>query len=388
MTLGCGARTDPLLDKPGAEQCQSTSPTCIALGFGCDPATVVSATCNESTHAWVCPSGSQVYARAPASSASCLPFRQAHGLGNLGDWGLGSLARVPTDDGRCLWIADSATLSDGSTARNVAFDVDRTAPFGTCPSDSVMQPTPVVILEGGDDPSILVQIDGGYRLAGQTHVIYRLFRYDSTAVFGVTEIGGGVAHWDPGLQRIVVPSPSQPFPWGTDLDLGDAMLGTDDDPAHAFVWGCGLPGDFLKQSCRLARLDSADTAELFSRSGDWIASVRATDGPSVFESGRWTSSVIHAPGGFRHVYIADFGGEVLSQVATSVTGTWTESPSLGACDLPTGDAHAMCAGPIAHMEIADPTRPGEIPIAYGLGTTGTPVADADAYWTRLVWLQP
>lgn len=353
-------------------------------GTGCDPATLADAVCDARSNRWQCPSGARVYSRAGPAASPCLPFLGASGLAKVGAWGLGSLSQVPTDDGRCLWIAESATLADGTAARNVAFEVDRSAPFGTCPTGSLTPPVPVVTLEGGEDPSLLVQIDGAYRLGGSTHVLYRLFRYDAAATYGVTHIGGGVARWDAALGRIVVPSPSKPFPWGLDLDLGDAMH-LAGDGAHAYVWGCGSPGGFLLQACKLARLDAGDGVELLGHSGDFIASVRASDGAATFDSGTWTSSVISVTGGFRHVYIADFGGELQSHQAGSLLGPWSDGASLGPCALPAGDPHAFCAGPIVHTDIADPTRPGELAISYGVGTTGAKVGDAVTYWPRMVW---
>jgi hypothetical protein len=315
-----------------------------------------------------------------------LPFARANGLSVVGDWGLGAISQVPTDDGRCFWIAESATLADGTSARNVALQVDRHAPFGTCPSDSLTTPAPVVSMEGGDDPSLLVQIDGGYRLAGSTHVLYRLFRRDAMATFGVTELGSGVAHWDGALDRIVVPSASAPFPWGLDLNLGDASFAAGDS-AHAYVWGCSGSGGFLVEACRLARLDARDSVELLGPAGAFIRSVRASDGPVAFVSGPWTSSVVAEPRGYRHVYVVGFGDQLSSQQAASPLGPWSDAPGLGRCDLPPGDAQAFCAGPIVHADVADPTRPGELPVTYGVGTTGNQVGDARGYWPRMVWTE-
>jgi hypothetical protein len=302
-------------------------------------------------------------------------------------WGLGGLSQVPTDDGRCLWIAESATLSDGTAARNVAFEADRTAPFGTCPDRSVSSPTPIVIIEGGDDGTFLVQIDGGYRLAGSTYVIYRLFKNDPSAVYGVTHVGGGVARWDSTLGRIVVPSPSKPFPWGTDLSLGDAMV-VAGDGVHAYVWGCGgVPGAYLLTGCVQARLDAAANVEILDKSGTFIPSVNPRDGAVVFDSGPWSSSVVPVPGGYSHVYIGDFGNQLRSQQAASLLGSWSDGPGRGGCDLPTVDSKAYCAGPIVRTDIVDPTRPGELPITYSIGTTGKQAGPSVGYWPRLVWAQ-
>jgi hypothetical protein len=313
-----------------------------------------------------------------------LPFIHDRGLARVEGWGLGGISRVPTDDGRCLWIAESATLSDGTSARNVAFEVDRTAPFGTCPEESISSPTPIVIIEGGDDGTFLVQIDGGYTIGGSTSVIYRLFKRDPSATFGVTHVGGGVARWDAVTGRIVVPSTSKPLAWGTDLSLGDSMMPAGDG-AHAYVWGCNISGPFLLQGCVLARLDARATVEIYSKSGKFIPSTRASDGAVVFDSGTWTSSVAPVPGGFQHVYIGDFGNALQTQQAASPLGPWSDGPGRGACDLPAADPKAFCAGPIVQTDIIDPTRPGELPITYGVGTTGSQVGAPEGYWPRLVW---
>ncbi len=382
--IGCGARTN--LEAPNENGCTEPAPICIVDGTFCEPATTTAASCEKTTHRWSCPAGARPYARAPDTGEACLPFQDTPGLAELGNWGLSALSRVPTDDGRCLWIAENAKLASGVDARNVAFEVDRHQPFGACPKVSTTPPTPVVTMEDADDASLIVQIDHGYRLGGKTHVLYRLFRLDADAVFGVTLLGGGVAHWDAATGRIVIPSSKKPFPWGMDLDLGDAVLDAGDG-VHAYVWGCGEPGGFLRESCRLARLDVDDHVEIFTGSDTFMKSVHAADGAPAFESGAWSSSVAPVPGGFRHVFVGDFGHELLSQVAESPLGPWREGPSLGACVIPHDDDHGMCAGPIVHGEIADPTRPGELPIVYGLGTTGTPTGHAIDYWTRLVWVK-
>jgi hypothetical protein len=375
----CGSRTGLPLD---AIECANEKPTCVVPAAGCDSATIAPAVCN-SAGLWACPQGSRVYARAPPTPR-CLPFRGTQGLTAIGGWGLGSLARVPTDDGRCLWIADSATLTNGTVVRNVAFEADPSATLGTCPDHSLIPPTPVVAIEGGDDSAYAVQINGGYRLGGTTHILYRIFRYDSGATFGLTLLGGGVARWNPAAGVIVVPSPQAPFPWGTDLDLGDANLPSS-DAAYAYAWGCGSQGGFLTQGCRLARLDAADIPELYAGGGSWIGSVRALDGAVVFQSGTWMSSVVPAPLGPLHVYIVDFGSEILSHVASAPTGPWSDGAGFGPCDLPAGDPKAFCAGPIVHTELADPTRPGELPIVYGVGTTGVGTGRVEDYWPRLGW---
>jgi hypothetical protein len=390
MLAGCGARTD-LTDAPPAITCDTAPPTCIQPNADdpCGESSVVDAVCDESAHTWSCPSGSRLYARAPESSTVCRPFQGDTSVMNVGPWGLSGMTRVPTDDGRCLWVADSATLQDGTQARNVAFQPDPTAPFGTCPVNSLTPPTPIVTIEGTNDPTVLVQIDGGYRLGGATHVLYRIFHADPSATFGAVEIGGGVGRWDEAMQQIVIPSATPPFPWGLDLDLGDAQLAAGDG-THAYVWGCAQQGMYLEQGCELARLDASDNVELLSTQGTWIATTDASQGAVLFGAGTWTSSVAPAPNGLRHVYIIDFGSQLQSDVATVATGPWTPGPNLATCDLPLADdPQAFCAGPTVHGELSDPTRPGEMAISYGVGssTLGTPPGTSNDYWARLVWTQ-
>jgi hypothetical protein len=380
---GCRTRPFDTAAPAAVTSCTDATPTCIAAPNGCDAPATVAAVCDASG-AWSCPAGARPYERAPAA-ADCVPFEHERSLAGLGSWGLSNLVRVPTDDGRCLWIAESATLADGTQVRNLALEPDRTAPFGTCPDQSLTPPAPAVTVEGGADPSLLVQIDGGYRLAGATRVLYRLFKVDASAAFGVTELGGGLATWDGAARQIVIPSPSSPFPWGLDLDLGDASLDAGDG-AHQLVLGCARPGFFLEQGCELARLDAGGAVELLGLDGAFHPTVDATQGAVLFGSGTWQSSLVRDSGGLRHVYIADFGSSLESHVASAIAGPWSDGPRLAACHLPGADAKAFCAGPIVHPELADPTRPGELAVSYSIGTTGPGTGTPRDYFTRLVWL--
>ena len=119
----------------------------------------------------------------------------------------------------------------------------------------------------------------------------------------------------------------------------------------------------------------------------------STQGAVLFRSGTWNSSVVSSASGLRHVYAVDFGGTIQSDVASNVTGPWTAAPDLATCDLPTDDPKSFCAGPTVHSEISDPTRPGELAITYGVGTTSSstsftpPNANPDDYWPRLIWVK-
>ncbi len=360
----CGARTSLGTGETSSSSgCASLAPACVvAASDPCGASSVAPPSCDASTKRWSCPSVSRVYERATDAPSVCLPFHDdALSVG-------GSIVRVPTDDGRCLWIAEDVRWSDGTSARNVAFTIDPSAPFGTCPSKSATPPTPIVTL-AGDDPSILVQINQGYRLAGRTHVLYRLFKLDSSSAFGVTDIGGGVAHWDAQSQRIVVPPPTE-LAWGTDLDLGDAFLVQNDT---ALVWGCPGPPHFLTEGCLLRQLDGNDS----------IAQVSSQS----FDSGPWLSSVIATTSGLLHVYAVGFGSDLQTHTATSTSGPWSPGGDLAHCDLPSADPKAFCAGPVVHEEIDDPTRPGEWVVSYGIGSTGVRTSNPDDYWTRLVWVK-
>lgn len=384
--LGCGGK---LLDTPCGDV--DAVPQCVAFAAdACGAPTAVNATCDAASRTWVCPASTVPYVRAPDSPDACLPFHDPSlGIASLG----GSLSRIPLDDGRCLWIGESIASATGGTVRNVGFVPDPKAPFGMCPTRASLlggslQSAVTLEGDGAGDPSLLVQIDGGYRLGGTTHVLYRLFRYDASATFGVANLGTGVGRWDPATQRIVVGGPSS-LRWGPDLNLGDASLVSGGD---AYVLGCHPPYDFLSEPCALARLDASDSAQLFTGSG-WTSSTAVASSATVTSSGPWISSLLPTPGGggLTHVYAVGFGSTLQRHVAPAPEGPWTDGPDLGACDLPASDAHAFCAGPVVHPELADPTRPGELPVTYGVGTTddqtSRAAANPDAYWTRLVWLR-
>ena len=192
---------------PEPSPCPGAPLACIARSIGCDAALAVSPICDATTEVWSCPSGTQPYRRAADHPTTCLPFHDPEGpVSQLG----GSLVRIPVDSGRCIWLAETVLTTAGSTVRNVAFDQDLSVPFGSCPtSESLLGGSPVssVAIDGDDDPSLLVQVDGGYRIGGVTKVFYRLFRAapsDPTSSFGVVELGSGLGVWDAANQRIIL----------------------------------------------------------------------------------------------------------------------------------------------------------------------------------------
>jgi hypothetical protein len=382
----CGSRTG--LDAGGTAP---IAPVCAAQSFPCvrpsddpcGPSTVEDAVCDEPSGRWACAAGARPYARASDSPATCLPF---HGDSSVIHRLGGSLVRVPTDDGRCLWVAEEVE-TDAGTVQNIAFDPDLAAPFGTCPSgapllDDLTQSS--VEVAGASDPSIEVQITGAYRFSGTTRVPYRLFRVDPGAVFGLTELGTGIGRWDGARRRIVVGGAAAlRFP--TDVDLGDdsMVLG-----GYAYLWGCPVLA-YLSRQCLLGRIDASDSMQLFVGDGRWSAGAAASDGVPVFSGGPWIASVTTdiAGGGFLHIFAPEFGSTVQLQRASQPEGPWTAPSALASCDLPAADRGAFCMGPVVHTELGDPTRPAELVVSYNVKTTASaPLPDVDAYWSRLAWI--
>lgn len=390
VVASCGTRTgllDPPATPPAADAatCPPNPTVCVARSDDpCGASRVVPAVCDD-TLSWRCPAGSRPHERTVEAPPVCRPFLEAGGpVAALG----GSLARVPTDDGRCLWIGEDVTLRSGAQLRNVAFEVDPGAPPGTCPTRAVFaggEPRSIVAVEGAD-PSLVVQITGAYRLGGRTRVTYRLFRVDGGPHFGLSQVGSGLGRWDAASQRVVIPGPDA-LRFGTELDLGDASWASGD---RAYVWGCPEPIEFLTERCYVARLDGADRAELLVRGGLWAANGRRSEAVTVFDAGPWVSSVVAVGGTARlaHVFAVGFGGDLQVHSAAAPEGPWTSATSVARCDLPAGDPMAFCAGPVVHEELVDPTRPRELPVTYGVGSTapGGP-RDPLAHWPRLHWVR-
>ena len=290
-----------------------------------------------------------------------------------------------------MWIAENVQLKSGAALRNVAFAPDLRAPFGTCPTQALSYlggaPSPSVsFADGSDDPTLVVQITGAYRINGTTQVTYRLFRLDPSAVFGLTELGTGLGYWDALTQRIQVYGPKQ-LRFTTDLDFGNASFV---DDTYAYLWGCNAPGHYLTEGCLLARIDKQDQLQLFEGNGQWRANAQASVGRIVFDDGPWISSVTRdamSPGALVHVFAVGFGGDLQLQHGPQPEGPWSSASSVLPCAVPAFDDKSYCAGPIVHEELADPARPDELVVSYGLGTTGPQGAGtAEDYWSRLAWV--
>ena len=381
VATGCGSRT-----AVGTTGCFETPPGCIQAGDPCGASIAVDAACDATTHTWSCPRGSSTHTRAVDSPATCLPFHDPSGpLQTL----RGSLPRVPLDDGRCLWIGETVITTAGAPVSNVGFLVEPDASFGGCPTTATFAggaPSPVVTVESGADPTLVVQIAGGYRLAGKTRVLYRLFRADPTATFGLTLLGAGLGRWDAASGQIIVPGPAA-LRWGPDLDLADAALV---EGSTAYLWGCHAPFHDLTDDCVVGRLDESDSMQLYAGQGQWITSTRASDAAVVFDSASWFSSVVARGGGLEHAYIVAWGSTVQTHTASAPEGPWVAGANLAACDLPGDDGQAYCSGLVVHTELQDPERPGEQVMSYAVGTlakdqTARYADQPEQYWPRLVW---
>lgn len=398
--VSCGARTGLFLDESAPASSAvagaaalppascGTAPQCVTRDASdpCGPARLVDPECDAATLQWHCPAGAWAYARAPESS-SCLPLQSsAPAVAGLA----ASLSRFPTADGRCLWVAEELDLASGEVVHNIAFEPDLRAPFGTCPSEAQFVTsqrglsTSAFFADGSSiDPSRqYVQITGGFLSGGQTLITYRLFSVDPNAVFGVTELGTGLGRWDVASERILL-SPQPRF--ATDLDYGNASF-TDGD--YAYLWGCNAPGPFFLEGCLLARRDHSDRIELFTSAQTWSATARPSQGAIVFDDGPWLSSVQRsaASSNLVHVFANDFADHLQIQSAAHPEGPWSDARTLAPCVRPSADPQAYCAGPVVHAELADPTRPNELVVSYGVATTGPGTGALGDYWSRLTWL--
>jgi hypothetical protein len=377
---GCGRTPLGVGHSSPASVCTTEAPSCVVPGDDpCGLPRAVLPACDPVTKTWgSCPSPS--VARSANPTGVCRPIHDGS-VTSLG----GSLVRVPTEDGRCLWIGEDVTLKGDVPRHNVAFDVTDDALTGKCPwsAESLGE---IVELET-PDPSVYVQLVSAHRFAGAVRVLYRLFRLDPNAPYGLTELGGGFAHWNSKGTRIVVPSVAD-MRWAPDLSLGDASFA---DAEHLYAWGCPPPIDFLTEKCLLARFDGQEQMELFLGNGQWTKGTDETNAARLFDSGPWLSSVTQAPSGLVHVYTPGFGTALEFHGAKGIEGPWSSAGARDACDLPTNDPNAYCAGPVVHEELRDPARPGQLPVTYGVGTTAPNGAalraqNPDDYWPRLAWI--
>jgi len=377
---GCGRTPLGVGHSSPSSLCTAEAPSCTVVGDDpCGPPRAVLPPCDPVTRTWgSCPAPS--ITRVANPTGVCRPLHDG-AVTSLG----GSLVRVPTPDGRCLWVGEDVTLKGDVARHNVAFDVTDDTIRGDCPwtAQSVGE---IVELET-PDPSLYVQLVGAHVFAGTTRVLYRLFRLDPNAPYGLLELGGGFARWNPAGTRVVVPGVAG-LRWGPDLSLGDAALV---DAEHLYAWGCPPPIDFLTEKCLLARFDAKEDMELFLGNGQWTQGTAQAAAARLFDSGPWLSSVTAVPSGLLHVYAAGFGTTLEMHGAKTVEGPWSPVGAQPACDLPKDDPSAYCAGPVVHEEMRNPSRPAQLPVSYGVGTTSANGAALraqypDNYWPRLVWL--
>lgn len=361
--------------------CGTDGPTCVTTGDDpCGLPKLVTPDCDESTKKFHCPSGT--VERAPNPTGVCRPYHD----GTIAAIG-GSMTRIPTDDGRCYWIAEDAVVK-GTKKRNLAIDATDDVLYGACPQKPAIVGE-IVDLAVPDPANYVVQLLGGVKLGTDIRVLYRLFRLDASGPLGLVELGGGFARWT-ASGRLAVPGPGEVL-WGPELSLGDAFLVKDD---RLYVWGCPPPVANLTEKCIVARFEvGSDEFTVYQSDGSWSHFFTPSQAGYQFDAGPWLGSVVPRSGGFLHTTIVGYGSDVQAQTASKPEGPWTAAPKVRACDLPSGDKQSFCAGPIVHEEMMNPKNPNTLVIVHGVGTTASDASYRlatfpDDYWPRLVWVTP
>lgn len=346
-----------------AGACGVATIECVARpANACNRPMLVAPECDVATRTWRCPSASHVYARVASPSATCVPY--VGGASPLASVG-GAEARIPTGDGRCLVVFEEVVTTAGVALRNVAVVEDLDLAFGTCPSVPRflgLDAASSVITEGTLAPTDIVQITGAIRIAGDTRVAYRMFRYDPNSTFGLLDLGTEFAHFDEGFQRVFI-GRGVPFP--PSIDLADGTL---DDDGTEWVFGCPATPASLLEPCVLAQVHPMDAVSYVGVNGALFTDF--ADSVPVFSAGPWTSSLFRTNGrSYVHAYVQGFGQTIEGDRASSVVGPYAQTPRIASCVLPRGDRSAYCTGPVVHEEWIDPKFPNEIPMVHSVGTT-------------------
>ncbi len=345
--------------------CPTVSPFCVTQAHPCDAKVLVPAVCEIDQ--WHCPEGIRVFQQ-PWSDTRCLPL---FGVTNtvLSDGVHEGPVPVSMGD-RCAWVFPS----NSETSSLIAVDVG-----SSCASLG-----PVHSVAPRTTQTDYFAIQAAFQVGSHVRVLQRGWRFDATVPLGVRSIGVGfgVATAD------AIGTTAWTFETEAE-DLGDAAVVHD-----GFLYAYGCPGTptWLVEDCIVGRapLDSIDIASrwrVLGRDG-WGEGEHVR----VFGSGPHRGSVVHDPrGGFLHTFIAGFGASIEMNAATQPEGPWSEARTLAACELPSDDSHAYCAGPVVHLELFDPTRPNEIYVGYSVGSTATDSEERrrrnpQAYWPRVVRL--
>jgi hypothetical protein len=340
-------------------------PHCMRRAGPCDPLELVDAECISL--AWQCPTGASPYARAWTDDETCLPLR---GTTIFADGVHESPVPIPIGE-TCEWIFPYDAPS-GPQLLGVA-SASSCASIGA-PTMPIAAPT--------TDGSF-VDVQAAFATPSGTRVLSRAWVFDSTAAYGVRALGVELGHVAAGRLGF-----DGAFLFDDSRDLGDAAIAVGD---YAYAYGCpGIP-HWLEEDCNVARAPLADVDDASAwatyGSGGWGVG----DPVRVFGSGPHRSAVLRDPrgGGYLHVYAIGFGRDLRLSTAPQPEGPWTDSISLGRCELPADDPGAYCAGPQVHRELIDPLDPSMLIVSYSIGSTSSDqdvrrARSPDAYWPRIV----
>jgi hypothetical protein len=369
MTIaGCGSRSEltAVACHPDVIECirDATDP--------CAAPEIVSAECDDQGRP-ICPFGARRLERV-APEVDCRPLADSDpSIQSI----TGSLVPVPVEDGRCLWIAEEVITTEGGHVRNVAFDVDKTLPFGSCPRRAKL-PIGIqsIVTEDHPSPTYDYRFTSAYRKDGKTEVFYR---HVSKKLVDPEIYVTGRGAWDPASQRIRVPGGGLGYLTG---DLGSAALVMGD---YAYVWGCDQRDAITAGGCFVLRFRGEDF-EYFTEAGTWAAAF-TSENPSrsidLFESGPNGAGVVLL--GSDLLQVSTVKSVLAGNVARAPQGPWSKTPQLGVCDLVSDDSASICSGAAVHEELRDPTT-RDVVLTYAVRTSA-PVGslkDPQRYWTRFV----
>lgn len=253
----------------------------------------------------------------------------------------------------------------------------------SCNATQFLSEAPAVVT---GDPNMFVGIQASFADSrGNERVLVRGWRYDNAAIFGVRDLGVGLAQVQDGLVEV-----SDSWLFSPQVDLGDAAIVFEGD---VYAYGCPGTPEYLEENCIVGRatLDEIDDSTAWRVLGEhgW------GNGPPVrvFGSGPHRGPVFADPRGqgFIHVYAIGFGTSLQITRSPRPEGPWSAPEDLAHCVLPDQDPQAYCAGPVIYQELWDPFEPNQLIVGYSIGTTADNGEDLrretpSAYRPRIVKL--